>query len=177
MTDTNTPSPSPETILSWIQEAREQLALFGTPVWGSTDAQTDADHIADLSKMLQQGRERFLLNDKTEMHSLRLMGEDGVSYVTCLTGNTPFSGPRARALAGYLMSMPFMLDMMEDVVNGKIISADLDQERIKELIESNNEKLFENRAQRVEIKKLEAQVAWLMERIPGIYSAPESDQA
>lgn len=38
--------------------------------------------------------------------------------------------------------------------------------RVDELLQSNNEKLFENREQRQTIRKLQAQVAFLLETIP-----------
>jgi len=176
MTDTHT-APTTEHLLQWIEEARERLKTFGTPAWGSTDPLTDAEHIANFSNMLRSSRERFDLDEKTEMHDVRVLNDDGSSFITAMTGNTPQAAQRAQSIAGYLMAMPAMLETIEYALNEKMAVEDIYRERIKELLEHNNELTFQNRDQRIEIKKLQAQVAWLMERIPGIYSAPESDQA
>lgn len=168
---------SSEDMLRWIEEARERLKTFGTPVWGCTDPLTDAEHLANFSDMLTSGRERFDLGDKTEMHDVRVVHQDGSSFVTAMTGNTPLAAQRAQSIVGFLLTMPEMLETIEYSLNEKMAIEDIYRERVKELLEHNNELTFQNRDQRIEIKKLEAQVAWLMEHIPGIYSAPESDQA
>lgn len=158
---------------SWIGEAREQLKMFGTPIWGATDAALDSEHLQDFELMLTKGRERFDLPAQTRMHSLRLETEGGGSFVACLTGNTPQAGDRARALASFLMSMPLLIDNMEaSVVHSAETSA-----RISELIDSNNTKEEANRVQARRIKQLEEQVRWLVEKIGVEYVAPESDAA
>jgi hypothetical protein len=58
--------------------------------------------------------------------------------------------------------MPRLLDAIEELFVREAFAED----RVKELIASNNEKLFENRAQRDEIRQLKAQVDLLLKSIP-----------
>jgi len=55
-----------------------------------------------------------------------------------------------------------VLDAVEDLIARETFA----EQRINELIASNNEKLFENRAQRDQIRQLKAQVDLLLKSIP-----------
>ncbi len=145
----------------WIDEARQQLDLFGTPIWGATDPHTDEEHIQAFKEHLEMTRKRFDLPEKTQMHALRLE-DSGSSFITCLTGNTQNAGNRARALAGILLSMPAILETIE------IGCTEVD--KVADLIE-------QNARQSEEIKKLNETIVWLAAKSGVEYVAPHTDAA
>jgi hypothetical protein len=141
---------------NFIQEARRVLAFFQNPVWSSSEARTDEEHVNDFAENVVTTRERFPeLPEKTEMHMV--INDDG-DQILALTGFSPEAAERARAICAFLRSMPHILLDMEHAIHL--------EERVDELLKSNNEKLLENRDQRATIRKLEAQVAFLLNKIP-----------
>ncbi|MCA1379521.1 hypothetical protein I6F34_01630 [Bradyrhizobium sp. BRP05] len=146
--------------LEYVTEARRLLALFQDPIWGATAAQTDEEHLADYKSTLAKTREYYPeLPEKTEIHAV--MGEGNVVFA--FTGNAPNSGERARALVGFIHTMPYLLDSLVELIELKRTHSD----RVSELIQHNTMQLMENRAQRDTILKLQAQVQFLMDQIPG----------
>jgi hypothetical protein len=146
-------------LLSFIREARRFLKFVQHPEWVGSAENTDAEHIAEFTTTLGISRESKCLPEKTVMHQVRST-ETGL--VLAITGNTPDAAERARFLTGMIAALPRLLEgieafMVRDVFMGA---------RIKELLESNNEKLFENREQRQTILQLQAQVDLLLKAIP-----------
>ena len=147
-------------IMQLLGDARRALALFQDPVWAATKEQTDEEHLADYAKTLAATRAHYTgMPETTQKHWV--MGEGDL--VLAFTGNSPKSPLRAEALVGFLRVMPFLLDSLEASLTLKEEHSD----RVSELIQHNTEQLMENRAQRATIRKLQAQVSWLMDQIPG----------
>jgi hypothetical protein len=146
-------------LLSFVREARKFLRFVENPEWVGSAELTDEDQISEMKTHLSKTRERTRLPEKTVMHSVR-NSETGL--VLAMTGNTPDAAERARFLTGLMRSMPRLLEAIEESFVREAFADD----RIKELIASNNEKLFENRAQRDQIRQLQAQVNLLLKAIP-----------
>lgn len=146
-------------MLSFVREARKFLRFVADPEWTGSAELTDEGHVEEMKTHLAKTRERVALTEKTVMHSVR-NSENGL--VLAMTGNTPDAAERARFLTGLMRSMPRLLDAIEE----NFVREAFADDRIKELIASNNEKLFENRAQRDEIRQLKAQVELLLKAVP-----------
>jgi hypothetical protein len=146
-------------MLSFVREARKFLKFVADPEWVGSAELTDEGHVDEMKTHLAKTRENTSLPEKTVMHSVRIAGN---GLVLAMTGNTPDAAERARFLTGMMRSLPRVLDAVEDL----LVDATVAEDRIKELITSNNEKLFENRAQRDEIRQLKAQVDLLLKSIP-----------
>lgn len=155
MTDKN----DTQELLSFISEARRFMKSITEPEWTCSQLLTDDDHLSEMKAQLECSRNVHSLPEKTEMHSVR---SAGTGLVYAYTGNTPNAADRARFLTGLLTALPRLLEGIEaSLVREAFMDA-----RIKELIESNNEKLMENREQRQEIRQLKAQVDLLLKSIP-----------
>lgn len=156
MTDKNNET---QELLSFINEARRFMKTIVDPEWVCTEPLPDEVHLEELQQQMNCSRSLHSLPERTEMHSVRAAGS-GLVYA--YTGNTPLAAERARFLTGLLTSLPRLLEGMEAFMVRDVFM----EARIKELIESNNEKLMENRAQRQEIQQLKAQVDHLLKTIP-----------
>jgi hypothetical protein len=146
-------------LLSFIREARRFLKFVQHPEWVGSAENTDAEHLAELSTTLTISRESLNLSEKTVMHQVRST-ETGL--VLAITGNTPDAAERARFLTGMIAAMPRLLEGIEAFMVRDVFM----QARIEELLESNNDKLIENREQRHTILQLQAQVNFLLKSIP-----------
>ena len=146
-------------LLSFIREARKFLDLVESPSWVGSEELTDSEHVDEINTHLAKTRERIELPEKTVMHSVR---NADTGLVLAMTGNTPAAAERARFLTGLMTALPRLLEAIEESFVREAFADD----RIKELITSNNEKLFENRTQRDEIRQLKAQVDLLLKSIP-----------
>jgi hypothetical protein len=146
-------------LLSFISEARRFLKFVPNPEWVASAENRDAEHIAEFTTTLAISRESKSLSEKTVMHQVR-SSETGL--VLAITGNTSDAAPRARFLTGMIAAMPRLLEGIE----ASMVRDAFAQERIKELLESNNDKLTENREQRQTIRQLKAQVDLLLKSIP-----------
>lgn len=146
-------------MLSFVREARKFLKYVADPEWVGSAELTDDEHVEEMKTHLAMTRARFDLPEKTVMHSVSI-ADSGL--VLAMTGNTTDAAERARFLTGMMRALPRLLDAIED----SFVDASIANERINELIASNNEKLFENRAQRQEIRQLKAQVDLLLKAIP-----------
>lgn len=136
----------------FIAECRRVIPFFGQPEWMTTDSQSDDDHVSDFSLMLNDTREDHNPSEKTEMHYVR----DSVTGRTlAIVGNTDDASERARGLTGILRSLPAILDSWMRA-----------EERVNELLESNNEKLTEVRTLRAKVRALEDRQKWLIDHIP-----------
>ncbi|MHC2552471.1 hypothetical protein [Bradyrhizobium elkanii] len=149
--------------LEFATQARQLLALFNEPFWGATRGQTDEMHLADYCETLAKGRTDLGLAEETTMHAV--MGPGDIVYA--FTGNTPNAGDRAKALVGFINTMPFLLDALEELIDLRRTHS----ARVTELITHNSEQLMENRSQRDTIRQLKATVAFLMQQIPGVQAA------
>jgi hypothetical protein len=146
-------------LLSFVREARKFLKFVTDPEWAGSAELTDDEQIEEMKIHLAKTRELIALPEKTVMHSVR---NTKTGLVLAMTGITPDAAERARFLTGLMQALPRLLEAIE----GSFVDAAFANERIKELITSNNEKLFENRAQRDEIRQLKAQVELLLKSIP-----------
>ncbi|SDH37957.1 hypothetical protein [Bradyrhizobium ottawaense] len=146
-------------LLSFISEARRFLKFVSSPEWAASAENTDAEHIADLTMTLALSRESKSLPEKTVMHQVRC-SETGL--VLAIAGNTPAAAARARFLTGMIAAMPRLFEGIEAFMVRDVFM----QDRVRELLESNNDKLNENRAQRAVIRQLQAQVDHLLKTIP-----------
>jgi hypothetical protein len=146
-------------LLSFVREARKFLKFVADPEWAGSAELTDDEQIEEMKTHLAKTRELIVLPEKTVMHSVR---NTQTGLVLALTGITPDAAERARFLTGLMQALPRLLEAIED----SFVDAAFANERIKELITSNNEKLFENRAQREQIRQLQAQVELLLKSIP-----------
>ncbi|WP_029081155.1 hypothetical protein [Bradyrhizobium sp. th.b2] len=146
-------------LLSFIREARKFLRFVENPEWAGSAELTDVEHLDEMKTHLEKTRGRIDMPEKTVMHFVR-NSETGL--VLAMTGNTPEAAERARFLTGLMTSLPRLLQAIEE----SFVDAAFAEDRIKELITSNNEKLFENRGQRDEIRQLKAQVDLLLKSIP-----------
>lgn len=146
-------------LLSFIREARRFLRLVQNPEWVVSAENTDAEHIDELTATLAISRESSNLPEKTVMHKVQ---NAQTGLILAITGNTPDAAERARFLTGIIAALPRLLEGIEAFM----VRDAFMQARIKELLESNNDKLFENREQRTLIRQLEAQVAFLLKSIP-----------
>lgn len=149
--------------LEFATQARQLLALFNEPFWGATREQTDEMHLADYCETLAKGRADLGLAEETAMNAV--MGPGDIVYA--FTGNTPNAGDRAKALVGFINTMPFLLDALEELIELKRTHS----ARVTELIEHNSEQLMENRAQREVIRQQQAKIDWLMKQIPSVEAA------
>jgi hypothetical protein len=114
--------------LDFIKEARRTLAFFQDPVWAATKAATDPEHLIAHAETLAKTRQHHAdLPEKTEMHMV--IGDGDVIFA--LAGNSPDAAERARAIVGFLRSMPYVLEEMERGLHL--------EERVDELLRSNNE--------------------------------------
>lgn len=146
--------------LEFVSQARQLLALFQDPIWGATAEQTDQMHLTDYCETLDETRKNFDLPEETAMHAV--MGDGGIVYA--FTGNSPTSGDRAKALVGFIYTMPFLLDSVVELIDLKRSTS----ARVTELIEHNTAQLLENRAQRETIRQQQAKIEWLLSQIPGV---------
>ena len=146
-------------LLSFISVSRRFLEAINSPEWVASAEQTDADHIAEMASILSISRVSHDLAEKTVMHSVR-SAETGMTLVA--TGNTPRAADRAKFLTGLLTALPRLLDGIE----ASLVRETLMEARINELIQSNNDKLFENSDQQQKIQQLRAQVDHLLSTIP-----------
>jgi hypothetical protein len=96
--------------LSFIREARRYQQLFQNVAWTATADQTDADHVAWLTKTLASTRENVDLPETTMLNAVT---DSETGLVLALTGNTPDAADRARFLAGLLQALPHILDEFE----------------------------------------------------------------
>ncbi|MCW2077872.1 UNVERIFIED_ORG: hypothetical protein M2193_000047 [Bradyrhizobium japonicum] len=157
---TDTTIVTKEQMLAYVAEARRLLAQVQDPIWAVTPKQTDAEHLADYQVTMARTRVAFPeMEETTEMNMV--IGEGGIVYA--FTGHSPTAADRAKALVGFIRTMPFLLDSLV---------ASLDQQeqhsaRVTELLQHNNAQLTENREQRAQIRRLEARVKWLLELVPG----------
>jgi hypothetical protein len=139
----------------WISKAREYLKLFQNPQWGGTDPRTYDGHVNAFADTLKITRESFALADETVLHGVFIGDEEeGIGEVICLTGNSPKSGDRAKALVGFLNVLPLLLDEFERMYA-----------RIDDLIAGNNEKLMALREAKSNIDILQRTERWLMDQI------------
>lgn len=146
-------------LLSFVNQAKLFLKYVRNPEWSGSAELTDAEHVEEMRTHLALTRDRVDLPEKTTMHSVR---DSETGLVLALTGHTKEAAERARFLTGLMFALPRLLQAIED----SFVDAAFAEERIKDLIASNNEKLFENRAQRDEIRQLKAQVDLLLKSIP-----------
>jgi len=146
-------------LLSFVREARKFLKFVEKPEWVGSAELTDAEHIDEMKVHLEKTRARIEMPEKTVMHTV---SNADTGFVLAMTGNTPEAAERARFLTGLMTALPRLLDAIEE----SFVDAAVAEERVKELIASNNEKLFENRGQRDEIRQLKAQVDLLLKSIP-----------
>jgi hypothetical protein len=107
--------PTKEQQLEWIAEARRLLVLFQDPIWAATAEQTDQMHLTDYCETLDKTRKHFNLPEETPMHAV--MGKGDVIYA--YTGNSPTSADRAKAIVGFILTMPFLLDAVEALIDRK----------------------------------------------------------
>ncbi|WLA43971.1 hypothetical protein QNJ95_22110 [Bradyrhizobium elkanii] len=157
MTDTTV---TKEQMLAYVADARRLLAQVQDPIWAITPKQTDEEHLADYEVTLARTRVAFPeMEEKTEMNMV--LGEGGIVYA--FTGHSPTAADRAKALVGFIRTMPFLLDSLVASLEQK----EQHSARVTELLQHNNVQLTENREQRAEIKRLQARVKWLLELVPG----------
>jgi hypothetical protein len=97
-------------LVDFIEEARRLLPLMQDPVWAATNEQSDADHLSDYAHTLAKTREHF--TDMPENTVMNMVIGDG-NVIFALVGNSPESADRARAIVGFLRSMPTLLDQLE----------------------------------------------------------------
>ena len=119
-------------LLSFINEARRFLEPIDKPEWVGSSELTDAEHIAEMTTILEISRKAHELPERTVMHSVRA---EGTGLMMAVTGNTPRAADRARFLTGLLTALPRLLEGIE----ASMVREALMEGRIKELIESNNE--------------------------------------
>ena len=146
-------------LISFINKSRRFLSLIGTPEWVVSAELTDAEHLEEMSSNLRITRERHELPERTVMSSV---WSAETELTMAITGNTPSADERARFLTGLLTALPHLLEGIE----ASMVREAMMDGRIKELIQSNNDKLFENRNQRKTIRQLQAQVEHLLSTIP-----------
>jgi hypothetical protein len=150
--------------IAFIKEARRLLALFHDPVWAVTPEQTDEEHLAEYNSTLARTREHFSsLPTNTAMNAV--MGEGDT--ILAFTGNSPDAPDRARAIVGFVHSMPYLLNSLEALL---AINETFDK-RVTELIEHNTAQLMENREQRRTIRALQAREKWLLEKLSDVLLA------
>jgi hypothetical protein len=146
--------------LAFIKEARELLALFNDPAWATSAQQEDERHVIDFAEAIVDTRKNFPdLPEATAMSMV--LGE--ADRILAYTGNSPDAALRAKAIAGFIHSMPGLLAALE-------ASITFDQ-RVSELLDHNSKQLMENRAQRETIRALNARLNWLLDRIPGVQAS------
>ncbi|WP_316201029.1 MULTISPECIES: hypothetical protein [unclassified Bradyrhizobium] len=147
--------------LEFVADARRFLEMFPGHVWGATKELTDEEHIEDYRNVLAKTREAFPdLPERTAMNAV--MTSDALLYA--FTGNAPLSADRAKALNGFLASMPALLNSVEELIALKSLFST----RVRELLDHNTKQLMENRAQRAIIENQKAQIMWLLNQIPGV---------
>jgi signal transduction histidine kinase len=133
-------------------EARRLLPLVAGATWAASEMKPAYQHACDISDMFYDGQPDSHPLVQSEMHLL--INQDGKTLA--IIGNTISSNERARFLAGLIHSLPTLLEFVENHTDEQ------KDARIIELIKSNNEKLFENRKQREEIRALKAREARLL---------------
>ena len=143
--------------LAFVKEARQLLALFNDPAWATSAQKDDEGHVIDFADAISDTRENHPgLPEGTAMSMVLGEGDKILAY----TGNTPEAALRAKAIVGFIHSMPGLLAALESSVT-------FDQ-RVSELLDHNSTQLMENRALRETIRKLNARINWLLDRIPGV---------
>jgi hypothetical protein len=146
--------------LAFIKEARQLLALFNDPAWATSGQKDDEIHVIDFAEAIVDTRENHPdLPDQTAMSMLLGEGDRILAY----TGNTPNAALRAKALVGFVHSMPGLLATLEASITF--------EQRVSELLDHNSKQLMENRAQRETIRVLNARLNWLLDRIPGVQAS------
>ncbi|MEY9147477.1 hypothetical protein [Bradyrhizobium elkanii] len=148
-----------EQMLAYVADARRLLAQVQDPIWAVTPTQTDAEHLADYKSTLARTRVAFPEMEETTQMNM-VLGEGGIVYA--FTGHSPTAADRAKALVGFIRTMPFLLDSLVASLEAK----EEHSARVTELLQHNNAQLTENREQRAEIKRLQARVKWLLELVP-----------
>jgi hypothetical protein len=147
--------------LDFIRETRRLLGFFKTPQWAATSEKTDEEHLADYARTLARTRESNPdFPEKTAMNFI----ENGDDLVLAYIGNTPSAAERARAMTGFLLVFPELLDEMVDAMADGLMH----EARVTELLKHNNEQLMENRAQRQTIRSLQAREQWLLEKLSDV---------
>lgn len=150
-----------EVKLDFIAEARRLLSFFKNPEWVVTSERADDHQLTEYAHELSKARGYFTgLPESTSMNMV--MGANDV--VIAITGSSEESAERAKAIVGFLLVMPDILDDMTESIEKDEAS----KARITELIQHNNAQLFENRAQREVIRQLKIKIDWLLEQIPGV---------
>jgi len=105
--------------MNFIAEARRVLAYLQDPVWAASEAKPDEDHVTDYASTIAKTREHFpKLPKNTEMQMV--LGDGDVVFA--LTGNSPDAAERARAIVGFLRSMPYLLDDLEQRIKSELES-------------------------------------------------------
>jgi hypothetical protein len=146
--------------LNEIDEARRMMEFISEPVWSQTKEQTDAEHLKDYEGTLKRTRESFPEMPASTAMNFITLGETGI--VLAYVGHSPTSADRARAMVGFLKSMPTVFDNIIEMMGNEIWL----RRRCDELLVHNNEQLEENRMQRQNIRQLRAQVEHLLSTIP-----------
>jgi hypothetical protein len=152
-----------------LENARRMLEFVSTPVWAQTAEQTDAQHVEDYADTLKRTRETF--PEMPELTAMNCILREDTQLVLAYVGNSPTSVDRASAMVGFLASMPQVIDQFLEGIADEIWL----RRRCDELLEHNNEQLFENRAQRRTIVSLKAREAWLLEKLSEVLlTTPEA---
>jgi hypothetical protein len=143
--------------LAFIQEARQLLALFNDPAWAAGAQKEDEGHVIDFAEAIVDTRQDHPgLPEETAMSMVLGEGDKILAY----TGNTPGAALRAKAIVGFIHSMPGLLATLEASITF--------EQRVSELLDHNSKQLMENRALRETIRQLNARLDWLLDRIPGV---------
>jgi hypothetical protein len=143
-----------------LENARRMLEFVSTPVWAQTAEQTDAQHVEDYADTLKMTRQAF--PEMPELTAMNCILREDTQLVLAYVGNSPTSVDRAKAMVGFLASMPQVIDQFLEGIADEIML----RKRVDELLEHNSNQLFENRAQRQQIRQLQAQVDHLLKTIP-----------
>lgn len=147
-----------EQIISFLSQLRNSLHLFKDPVWAATEEMSFEQHVSEFRDQLTKTIVHFDLPEETTMHYV-VSGQDGP--ILFCSGNAPNSGERSRILTGVLTALPAVVQEVQDLITIK----NMQSERINELLEENNKKLFEIRALRAELKRYKANQEWLLDKI------------
>ncbi|WP_316207527.1 hypothetical protein [Bradyrhizobium sp. SZCCHNR3118] len=108
--------PNRENIQEVISEARRALQLFRDAEWCATAEQTDQEHHDDYKTILAGTRSGYPeMPEKNRLHFIK--GDGGKTLA--VTGNSPTSGDRARALVAFIQVMPILLDMLDLVLTAE----------------------------------------------------------
>ena len=89
--------------LAFVKEARQLLALFNDPAWATSAQKDDEAHVIDFADAIVDTREGYPgLPEVTAMSMVLGEGDKILAY----TGNTPEAALRAKAIVGFIHSMP-----------------------------------------------------------------------